>query len=206
MLQSFSIFKYLAWFTLCLIGVSYGWAQEDRISLKYPVSKISFRYGQDHQALPNLNIINETTLTLRSTGDDIVLADLMRGATGVLKMDDRDLYDLAEIPVHLLKDKGFDGVIAFPNPKMIDPVSGQDMREAGDHSLEIVVWCSILDEIIVEGKGLQTKERERLEQRINQFVEEQALKGEPVRAGLVEYISDMTRSSVEGIAGGTICR
>ena len=191
MLHSFSIFKYLAWFTLCLIGVSYGLAQEDRISLKYPVSKISFRYGQDHQALPNLNIINETTLTLRSTGDDIVLADLMRGATGVLKMDDRDLYDLAEIPVHLLKDKGFDGVIAFPNPKMIDPVSGQDMREAGDNSLEIVVWCSILDEIIVEGKGLQIKERERLEQRINQFVDEQALKDEPVRTGLVEYISDI---------------
>ena len=106
-------------------------------------------------------------------------------------MDDRDLYDLAEIPVHLLKDKGFDGVIAFPNPKMIDPVSGQDMREAGDNSLEIVVWCSILDEIIVEGKGLQTKEKERLEQRINQFVDEQALKGEPVRKGLVEYISDI---------------
>ena len=74
-------------------------------------------------------------------------------------------------------------MLAFPNPKMIDPVSGQDMREAGDHSLEIVVWCSILDDIIVEGKRLQTKEKERLEQRINQFVEEEALKGEPVRAG-----------------------
>ena len=192
MLQSFSIFKYLAWFPLCLIGISFGWAQEDRISLKYPVSKISFRYGQEHPALPDLSNIQEAVLTLRSTGDDIALYDLMRGATGVLKMDDRDLYDLATIPVHLLKDYGFEGVLAFPNPKMIDPVSGQDMREAGDHSLEIVVWCSILDEIVVEGKGLQTKEKERLEQRINQFVKEEALKGEPVRTGLVEYISDMT--------------
>ena len=192
MLHSFSIFKYLAWFPLCLIGISFGWAQEDRISLKYPVSKISFRYGQEHPTLPDLGMIQETTLTLRSTGDEIALIDLMRGATSVLKIDDRDLYDLAEISVHLLKDHGFEGVLAFPNPKMIDPVSGQDMREAGDNSLEIVVWCSILDDIIVEGKRLQTKERERLEQRINQFVEEEGLKGEPVRAGLVEYISDMT--------------
>ena len=102
MLQSFSIFKYLAWFSLCLTGVSFGWAQEERISVKYPVSKISFRYGQEHPALPDLGVIRETSLTLRSSGDDVALADLMRGATGVIKMDDRDFYDLAEIPVHLL--------------------------------------------------------------------------------------------------------
>ena len=192
MLQRFSIFKYLAWFSLCLTGVSFGWAQEERISVKYPVSKISFRYGQEHPALPDLGVIRETSLTLRSSGDDVALADLMRGATGVIKMDDRDFYDLAEIPVHLLKDHGFEGVLAFPNPKMINPVSGQDLRVEGDHSLEIVVWCSLLDEIVVEGKGLLTIERERLEQRINQFVEQEALKGEPVRTGLVEYISDMT--------------
>ena len=192
MLQRFSIFKYLAWFSLCLTGVSFGWAQEERISVKYPVSKISFRYGQEHPALPDLGVIRETSLILRSSGDDVALADLMRGATGVIKMDDRDFYDLAEIPVHLLKDHGFEGVLAFPNPKMINPVSGQDLRVEGDHSLEIVVWCSLLDEIVVEGKGLLTIERERLEQRINQFVEQEALKGEPVRTGLVEYISDMT--------------
>jgi hemolysin activation/secretion protein len=116
----------------------------------------------------------------------------MRGATGVLKLDDRDLYDLAEIPVLLLKDYGFEGVLAFPNPKMIDPVSGQDLREPGNAALEILVWCSILEEIVVEGKGLHPKEQERLEGRINRFVEQEALKGEPVRAGLVEYISDMT--------------
>ena len=41
-------------------------------------------------------------------------------------------------------------------------------------------------------KGLHPNEKERLEGRINRFVEQEALKGEPVRAGLVEYISDMT--------------
>ena len=142
--------------------------------------------------MPDLAIIRETTLTLRSSGEEIILEDLMRGASGLLNLDDRDLHDLAEIAVHLLKDSGFDGVLALPNPQMIDPVSGQDMRMSGDHSLEIVVWCSILDEVVVEGKGLQTRERERLEDRINRFVEEEKLKGEPIRAGLVEYISDMT--------------
>ena len=192
MLQCSSIYRFLAWFSLCLFGMSVGWAKEERISLKYQVSKISFRYGQEHPALPDLGIIRETTLTLRSSGEEIILEDLMRGASGLLNLDDRDLHDLAEIAVHLLKDSGFDGVLALPNPQMIDPVSGQDMRMSGDHSLEIVVWCSILDEVVVEGKGLQTRERERLEDRINRFVEEEKLKGEPIRAGLVEYISDMT--------------
>ena len=192
MLQCSSIYRFLAWFSLCLFGMSAGWAKEERISLKYQVSKISFRYGQEHPALPDLAIIRETTLTLRSSGEEIILEDLMRGASGLLNLDDRDLHDLAEIAVHLLKDSGFDGVLALPNPQMIDPVSGQDMRMSGDHSLEIVVWCSILDEVVVEGKGLQTRERERLEDRINRFVEEEKLKGEPIRAGLVEYISDMT--------------
>ena len=192
MLQNYSSCKYLAWFTLCLVGVLTGWAEEERISMKYPVSKISFRYGQDHPALPGLDAIQMASVTLRSTGEDLNLSDLMRGATGVLKLDDRDLYDLAEIPVHLLKGHGFEGVLAFPNPQMIDPVSGQDLREPGDAALEIIVWCSILEEIVVEGKGLHPKEQERLEGRINRFVEQEALKGEPVRAGLVEYISDMT--------------
>jgi len=160
--------------------------------MKYPVSKISFRYGQEHPALPGLDAIQMASVTLRSTGEDLNLADLMRGATGVLKLDDRDLYDLAEIPVHLLKDHGFEGVLAFPNPQMIDPVSGQDLRDPGDAALEILVWCSILEEIVVEGKGLHPKEQERLEGRISRFVQQEALKGEPVRAGLVEYISDMT--------------
>ena len=69
--------------------------------MKYPVSKISFRYGQEHPALPGLDAIQMASVTLRSTGEDLILGDLMRGATGVLKLDDRDLYDLAEIPVHL---------------------------------------------------------------------------------------------------------
>ena len=191
MRQICSFFKYLSWLTLCLVAVLNGWADEDRISIKYPVSKISFRYGQEHPELPRLDSIQMASVTLRSTGEDLDLADLTRGASGVLKLDDRDLYDLAEIPVDLLKDHGFEGVLAFPNPGMIDPVSGHDLREPGDASLEILVWCSILEEIVFEGQGLHPKEKEKLEGRIDRFVEQEALTGEPVRARLVEYIADM---------------
>ena len=114
MLQCSSIYRFLAWFSLCLFGMSAGWAKEERISLKYQVSKISFRYGQEHPALPDLGIIRETTLTLRSSGEEIILEDLMRGASGLLNLDDRDLHDLAEIAVHLLKDSGFDGCLLCP--------------------------------------------------------------------------------------------
>ena len=185
-------FSLMAWFLLGLVGVSPSWSETERISLKYPVSKISFIFGQTHPSLPNLEVLARVLTPFGSGENEVTLADLMRGASGVLKMDDRDLYNLAEIPVHLLKDHGFEGVLAFPNPKMIDPVSGQDLRVAGDASLEIVVWCSILDEVVVEGKGLLPKERERLEQRIAGFVEEEELLGEPVMNGLVEYLSDVT--------------
>ena len=89
MLHSFSIFKYLAWFTLCLIGVSIDWHRgQDFIKISGIQNFIPLWSGSS--STPNLNIINETTLTLRSTGDDIVLKDLIAKATGVLKMDDRD--------------------------------------------------------------------------------------------------------------------
>ena len=187
-------FPILAWFLLCLSGVSIICGQEERISLKYPVSKISFRYGQVHPSLPDLGHLKKAVISIGNE-EKIALSDLMRGASGVLQLDDQDLYDLAEISIHLLKDYGFEGVLAFPNPTMIDPVSGQDRRMSGDSSLEILVWCSILDEVVVEGKGLLPKERERLEQRIAGFVEEEELLGEPVMNGLVEYLSDMTNHS-----------
>ena len=81
-------------------------------SIRYP--KFLSVTGRNIQLFPTW-MIQETTLTLRSTGDDIALIDLMRGATSVLKIDDRDLYDLAEIPVHLLKDHGFEGA-CFSEP------------------------------------------------------------------------------------------
>jgi hemolysin activation/secretion protein len=184
-------FSVLAWFLLCLFGMSIGWGQNERISLQYPVSKISFRYGQVHPSLPDLELLKKAVISLGNE-EDISLTDLMRGASGVLYLDDRDLYDLADISILLLKDSGFEGVLALPNPAMIDPVSGQDRRETGDSSLEILVWCSVLDEVVVEGKGLLPIERERLEKRISSFVEEEKVLGEPVRSGLVEYISDMS--------------
>ena len=123
--------------------------------------------------------------------EEILLAPLIRGATAVLKLDDQDLYKLAELPVRLLKDNGFEGVLAFPNPKMIDPVSGQDIRKDGDNSLEIVIWSSMLEEVVVQGKGLHPRESERLENKISGFVEQEDLRGEPIREGLVEYLSSM---------------
>ena len=180
-----------AWFLLCLVFAFQTWAEDKRISLKYPVSKISFRYGQDSPDLPNLNILRDVSVSLSGSKEDIVLDRLIRGATPLLELDDQDLYKLAEIPVYLLKDSGFEGVLAFPNPQMIDPVSGQDLRGAGDHALEIVIWCSMLDEVIVAGEGLLPRERELLQERIANFVSQENLDGEPIRRGFLEYVSDL---------------
>ena len=46
-------------------------------------------------------------------------------ATGVLKLDDRDLYDRPRYQ-YIFEGWGF-GVLAFPNPQMIDPLSRQDI-------------------------------------------------------------------------------
>ena len=159
--------------------------------MKYPVSKISFRYGQDHPSLPSLEVLRNAYIKFSTSDDEVLLDALMRGATPVIKLDDQDIYKLAEIPVRLLKDSGFEGVLAFPHPRMIDPVSGQDMRKDGDNSLEIMVWSSMLDDIVVQGTGLHPRERERLENKIAGFVEQENLQGEPIRDGFVEYVSSM---------------
>ena len=131
-----------------------SWAENERISLKYPVSKLSFQYGQPHPSLPNLEGLRNASVKLSVDDEEILLAPLIRGATAVLKLDDQDLYKLAELPIRLLKDNGFEGVLAFPNPKMIDPVSGQDIRKDGDNSLEIVIWSSMLEEVVVQRERL----------------------------------------------------
>ena len=183
--------KFTVWFLLFQSVMFSSWAENERISLKYPVSKLSFQYGQPHPSLPNLEGLRNASVKLSVDDEEILLAPLIRGATAVLKLDDQDLYKLAELPVRLLKDNGFEGVLAFPNPKMIDPVSGQDIRKDGDNSLEIVIWSSMLEEVVVQGKGLHPRESERLENKISGFVEQEDLRGEPIREGLVEYLSSM---------------
>ena len=60
------VFPFLnIWLAYRLIGISHAWAQEERISIKYPISKISFRYGQEHPALPGLDAIQMASVTLQ---------------------------------------------------------------------------------------------------------------------------------------------
>ena len=119
--------------------------------ISYPVSKVSFHYGLKAEGLPDFNELSQATVTLGEDGNtsEVILDSLMRGASAVLKLSDLDLYKLCEVPVQFLKQEGLEGVVSFPDPSMIDPVSGEDLREKGISHLRILVWVSVLDDVAI---------------------------------------------------------
>ena len=84
--------------------------------------------------------------------------------------------------MHFLKEKGFEGVVAFPDPSLIDPVSGKDLRASGNRGMVIVVWVSVIDSVEFQSDGLSKSEEKRLDKavlrRASEGVIGQAAKGE----------------------------
>ena len=110
----------------------------------YPVSKVSYHYGIRAGDVPALSRLGEAIISFGEDGNETLLLEpLMRGASPVLQLTDLDLHKLCEVPVQFLKQEGLEGVVAFPDPSMVDPLSGEDLRESGNSRLRILVWVSI---------------------------------------------------------------
>ncbi|OUW36004.1 MAG: hypothetical protein CBD35_06055, partial [Verrucomicrobia bacterium TMED175] len=129
------------------------------IEISYPVTEVNYRYGTPSKNLPDLDRLSEAYVSFEGEEDrEFNLGALMKGTPGIFTLSDMDIFKLTEIPVHFLKDEGLEGVVAFPDPQMIDPVSGRDLRRAGSYSLSIVIWFSILDRVTFENEGLFKRE------------------------------------------------
>jgi len=163
--------------------------------LSYPVSRITFLYGDGAQDLPRLDGVREARLFLGDEEREVQLKDLFRGASSVLKLSSKDLFKISEVPLQFLKGQGYEGLVVFPDPGEIDPVTGKDLRIIGDTSLTFVVWVSRLESVRFEGVGLKDRERRGLEKNLEKYLSKQELKGMPVRKDLYHDLNQLGRHS-----------
>ena len=129
------------------------------IEISYPVSEVHYRYGTPSKNLPDLNQLKEAYVSFEGEENkEFNLGALMQGTPGIFSLSDLDIFRLHRNSVHFLKNEGLEGVVAFPDPQMIDPVSGRDLRRGGNFALTIVIWFSILDHVTFENEGLFKRE------------------------------------------------
>ena len=130
-------------------------------AMGYPVSRISFSHAQSLDDLPDLTELARANLELDCSESVVSLFDLMRGASPVLPMSHKDFFKLSEVALHFMKSLGYEGVVVFPDPKQINPVSGKDLRNQGDTTLSFLVWVSVLKSVRLDTDGLKEKEEKR---------------------------------------------
>ncbi len=165
----------------------------------YPVSRVFYEYGSPGEDLPSLDPLRSAFVELGEDEKEVFLDDLIRGASLIRMLSNKDLFKLSEVPLHFLKERNLEGLVAFPDPNDIDPVSGEDLRPSGDTSLGIKIWVSRLGTVSVEGDGIDKRQRDRLSKSVEKYIERNKLEGKPITGRtlktLKKYGEHSSRSS-----------
>lgn len=163
--------------------------------VQYPVSRVSFSFPQSVKQLPDLSELAKANLQLDCSESMVSLFDLMRGASPLLQMSHKDFFKLSEVALHFMKSYGYEGVVVFPDPKLINPVTGKDLREQGDTTLRFLVWVSILKSARLDASGLKEKEERMLQSWMESHLDSFASIGQPVRSELYQHMQKRGRHS-----------
>ena len=152
-----------------LVGYSVLIAQD---SLVYKCSRISLVYGGQSDDLPNLSPLGQAEITISFFDSGITLAELMRGQSSSFTLNLQDLHSIGEVPLHYLRSLGYEGLVVFPDPKQIDPVSGKDLRQQNDKELRFLIWVSRLQSAELENGGIQKATFTRLQSTMDRIQKE----------------------------------
>ena len=163
--------------------------------ITYPVSRIVFEYGNASSDLPDLKLLENAFFAPNKGVREFQLSQFVEGFSSPLELTDDSLFRLGEIGVHFLKENGFEGIVALPSPKLIDPLSGEDLRAAGDHVLIIQLWVSVLNEVEVELSGLKGREKLRLEKNIQKQLMLNAFENKPIQSVFFDAINNEIKHS-----------
>jgi hypothetical protein len=169
---------------ITLILIQAGHAVANPLS-SYEVSNIKFAYGGLGNDLPGFGILENVELEL--AGEIRTFAELSQGLDISLKLSLRELQEIAQLPVQYLKSLGYEGLIAFPDPNQIDPVTGQDLREASDRSLRIVVWVSRVESVEFLNNGMNDKVFEKLSKLGEKSFARKKEQGKPLMNAQLRY-------------------
>jgi hypothetical protein len=124
------------------------------------VSKLIFVYGGTGNDLPSLQSLESIELLVGNM--QLSVRELSIGLKNSLKLSFRDLQEIAQLPVQYLKSLGYEGLVSFPDPNQIDPITGKDLRAASDRSLRIVVWVSRVESVEFLNDGINDQVFEKL--------------------------------------------
>jgi len=140
-------FIFLCSFLFYTINSIFGQANR----LQYDIKSLLFSYGGQSEDLPSLERLLNIEL---SVGGQKFTAKELKDTDKTVYLDLRGLQQVAQLPLQFLKSLGYDGLIAFPDPNHIDPISGKDLRPSSDRSLRIVIWVSRLKHVEFTNAGM----------------------------------------------------
>ena len=172
-------------FSLVPISHLFAIAQNLQSASHYEVSQVSFSYGGTSEGLPDFSPLSDIQLEIGGTIKSV--SGLAAGASSPLKLSLRELQEIAQLPVQYLKSLGYEGLVAFPDPNQIDPITGKDLREPSDLSIRIVVWVSPVESVEFLNNGINEKVFENLSaQGQGRFANKEEL-GKPLTNAQLRY-------------------
>lgn len=124
--------------------------QADR--LQYDIKPLLFSYGGQSENLPSLEPLLNIEL---SVGGQKFSPKELKDTDQTVYLDLRGLQQVAQLPLQFLKSLGYEGLIAFPDPNHIDPISGKDLRSPSDRSLRIIIWVSRIKQVEFTNVGIK---------------------------------------------------
>lgn len=168
------------------------------------VSKLIFVYGGTGNDLPSLQSLESIELLVGNK--QLSVRELSIGLKNSLNLSFRDLQEIAQLPVQYLKSLGYEGLIAFPDPNQIDPVTGQDLRDASDRSLRIVVWVSRVESVEFLNNGINDQVFEKLSKGGEESFANQKGQGKPLTNAQLRYWkrygNSYSRSAITNLTPG----
>ena len=132
--------------------------------------------------LPDLSSVGSAVVTL--AGKSLALESLFSSEGSALTLSSDDLFRISEVVLLFLKDHGYEGIVAFPDPRQIDPLTGKDLREPTATRLDLKIWVSRVKSIDLQyatfgdPRGRRFRQIERL---LDKWSEKRDVRGNPLR-------------------------
>lgn len=174
------------------------------VAREYKINRIVLEYGGVSDDLPSFDTLK--TVEVSFSENSISVEEFVQGLNDPLSLDLREIQELSQLPVQYLKSLGYEGLLAFPDPKQIDPFSGKDLRQGDDQSLRILVWVSRIQAVVFENKGIDQDLFEHLEQIGQSAFSSQSAKGNPLKSQQLRFWkrfgSSSSRTAVTNLIPG----
>lgn len=154
----------------------------------FPADKIVFSYGKQLDDLPSLSPLSEVTLPLGLESSSS-LSKLIDGAEVSVSLSLNDLHLIGQVALQYFESLDYEGIVVFPDPLQIDPVSRKDLRNKNDTSLRMIIWLSVLQDFSVKHKGVEEGDPRISETRetVQQLMRKAGLSGRTLRGELFRF-------------------